>query len=56
MYNAVISGGNSGLPVFNEAGQVIGLTNACNDEEGENYVTYGFLLNDELYDFVQKHL
>ncbi len=56
IYNAVISGGNSGSPVFNEAGQVIGLTNACNDEEGENYVTYGFLLNNELYDFVQKHL
>lgn len=52
-YDAFISGGNSGSPLFNEAGKVIGLSNASNNENGIR--SFGFLLTDEVYRFIEEN-
>lgn len=55
-YDAFISGGNSGSPLFNEEGKIIGLSNAGNDETEEGIVSFGFLLTDELYTFIEEEM
>lgn len=49
-YDAFIAGGNSGSPLLNKDGKLIGLSNA-----GNGVTTFGFLLTDELYEFVEKN-
>lgn len=55
-YNTIIYGGNSGSPLFNEAGKVIGLSNASNNETGDKAITFGFLLTENLYNFVKSNI
>lgn len=54
-FSAFIEAGNSGSPIFNESHQVVGLSNASNGDK-ENPITYGFLLQDELINFVKENI
>lgn len=53
-FSARIEAGSSGSPIFNEFQEVVGLSNA-HDENKSNPTTFGFLLHDKLYDFVKRN-
>lgn len=55
-YDAFISGGNSGSPLLNEENKIIGLVNASTDENDDEYVGYGFLLNEDLLKFIKSNI
>lgn len=50
-FNATITGGNSGSPIFNEDEKIIGLSNSGNDE-----LAFGFLFSEELYEFIKTNI
>lgn len=54
-FSALIEAGNSGSPIFNESNQIVGLSNASNEDK-ENPIAYGFLLQDELINFIKKNI
>ena len=54
-YDAFISGDNSGSPLFNKDGKIIGLSNASNDETEDGILSFGFLLTDEIYTFIENN-
>lgn len=53
--DSLITGGNSGSPMLNKDGKIIGLINASTDDD-KKVVTYGFLLNKELYEFIKSNI
>ncbi|AXY26314.1 hypothetical protein CL176_10075 [Suicoccus acidiformans] len=55
VFTAQIGGGNSGSPLFNEAGEIIGLVNETSDDPNDP-LAFGFVFTDSLYQFIQKHL
>lgn len=50
-FNATIYGGNSGSPLLNEDGKIIGLSNG-----GNKNIACGFLLSEDLYEFIQSNI
>lgn len=54
--DSLIAGGNSGSPILNKDGKVIGLVNASNDDDREKVITFGFLLDKELYEFIKSNI
>lgn len=55
-YDAFIVGGNSGSPLFNENNKIIGISNASDSESTDKVISFGFLLNEELYNFIEKNI
>lgn len=54
--DSLIAGGNSGSPLLNKDGKIIGLVNAGDDEDREKVITFGFLLDKNLYEFIKSNI
>lgn len=54
--DSLIAGGNSGSPILNKDGKIIGLVNAGDDDDREKVITFGFLLDKNLYEFIKSNI
>lgn len=54
-FNAPITSGSSGSPIYDSQFNMIGLSNASTDDP-KKPTTYGFLFDKKVRDFVNKHL
>ncbi|MBF0777539.1 trypsin-like serine peptidase [Streptococcus cuniculi] len=54
-FTAPIAGGSSGSPLFNDKNQVIGLANGSTMEGDKNPMSFGFLIDATIRDYITKH-